>query len=73
MGQRQCRLRHIDDGFNPDGVKHCAGPYAARITYSDSGAVVFRFEVYPLREQSRELASDSRLLWIAVIAGPILP
>ena len=44
-------------------------PYVARITYSDSGAVVFRFEVYPLREQSRDLASDSRLLWIAVIAG----
>ena len=39
----------------------------------DTGAVAFRFKVYQLREQSRDLASDSRLLWIAVIAGPILP
>ena len=62
------------DGFNPDAVRHCAGPWAARITYPDTGgAVVFRFEVYQLREQSRDLASDGRLLWIAVIAGPILP
>jgi hypothetical protein len=57
----------------PDAVRHCAGPYAARITYPDTSAVVFRFEIYQLREQSRDLASGSRLLWIAVIAGPILP